>query len=379
MRAAEAQRHRELDPCLVLAVVERSQFIECRAVAGVGSAAGQVVTQPADPGRADDIQPRSEEVLRGDQLQFAALDDEPLGADFRTSLHRFRHDRIPVKFDRRDLRIVHRTQRLAIVHRQSDQQPQPPLRHLHAVHAAEHAAGRAVVILRPLADLAGDGVLQLRLEAEELLAGERFRSGRFAAFFLLNLVRFPGLAAPRERQPLGVQVAVGEVQVPVSVDDVADVVTETPFKIDRGDIAVHLGDQDAVRDAGDRARARDAVERQAATLEQRLTQLGLELLLPRGGEQVADDIVVVVIGQAAEAHRAAGRGHLRQLRDIVVAVLRVERVRAAQQQVVGDVVVVLEHRRGIQLGIEGAERRFHAEPRIRLLDESGIAGLDLGG
>ena len=247
---------------------------------------------------------------------------------------------------------------------------QPAFGDLHAAAAAERAAAAAVVHARAVEQSAGERVLHVFLKAIELLAGLGFllRLAAAAAGDVQGVDPPPGFQRRVAGGDLGVEIAVGEVQIPVGVFDVAQQVADGDFEVGQLDVGVHPGDQHAVVEAGRVVRAGDAVELDAGALQQRLANFDFEVRVPRAGEQVARGVVRVVVGVVADGELRAGGRPLGDLRLLDEQVLVEQPRAAAEELVVQRPVVLLAEDAAGELGVEGAERRVDAEARIRFDD-----------
>ncbi len=119
-------------------------------------------------------------------------------------------------------------------------------------------------------------------------------------------VLFSGLAGiPRDQRLFhrllaSVQFAICQVQIPICVFDVADIVPQRDREVGGIDIVVDLCDQDAVVNPGSATGTGDAVKFQAGSLQQRLADFAFQPRLPGRRKRVGRSIVGVVVGHAAQ-------------------------------------------------------------------------------
>ncbi len=172
------------------------------------------------------------------------------------------------------------------------------------------------------------------------------------------------LQARVARRDLGVQVAIGVVQVPIAVFQVRDQIAQTDLEFSRADVVVDAGDDDAVDVAGRRLGSSDAIKRHTAALQQGLAKLAFEVHVVIAVKQVGRSIVRIVIDVVPDGERGArGRG-LRHFADKIVQVLFEEERAAAGEQVVERAVVLVGKQLRRHLRVKGRQGPFHAQPRI---------------
>ena len=228
--AAEADRHRRLQARVAIPGIRRSSSTPnadepcCVEIAMV--LVDQLVAQAEPAIAADGIETRQQEVAGGDQFQLATLDFPLLPADFHAARERFAVDAGPIERHAGRRRLVARANQPAVRHRQTHDVPQP-------VFVAEHF---------------GERLLHLRAEQEVLRAGLGFAVGAAAA--RTGAVQ-GGRLLPRFQRAVaahlaGFQVAVGEVQFPVGVFQVAHQVPHAAFEIGQRLIGANAGDHHAV-------------------------------------------------------------------------------------------------------------------------------------
>ncbi len=88
----------------------------------------------------------------------------------------------------------------------------------------------------------------------------------------------------------GVEVTIGEIEIPVTVDHVADVVTDGDFKLGLRNLIVDLGNEKAVIDSG--VAPGPAIRLNSTPhLKQWLSQFTFHVGIPRGTISVAGSIV----------------------------------------------------------------------------------------
>ena len=243
---------------------------------------------------------------------------------------------------------------------------QPLLGDAHAAVAAQGAAARTVVVLRAIDEPSAPGIFNFFLELEILLARRGFFLGLAAAATghkagMRVPPAFQGFVASRD---LGIQIAIGEVEIPICIFDVAHQIADADLEFDEPDIGVDPGDHHAVVLPRRAVCAGDLVVFGPAPLQQMLPGLEFEVHIPGAAEQVARLVVVVVDGVVAEGEGGAG---WRFFRDFVferVEILPQIAGAAAEEDVVQQPVVVLRVDRAIEHGVEIRQGRFHAVTRV---------------
>ena len=365
---AEADRDVQLDADLPFLEVAAHQIhvgiVESRPTGRV--AGEQVVAEAAPPLAGDRVEPRQQVIAAGDLFEFKPARDPALAAEFRAADERLAGDLLPIELDRCRDWFVGRTNQAAVAGREADQHTESAFSDLDAAAAAEGAAAAAVVDARAAEESAGQGVLDVFLKAIELLAGLGFflRLAAAAARDVQGVDAPPRFERRVAGGDLGVEIAVGEVEIPVGVFDVAQQIADGDFEVGELDVGVQPSHQHAVVEAWRVAGAGNAVELDAGALQQRLASFDFEVRVPRAGEQVARGVVRVVVGVVPHGELGAGRRALGDLRLLDEQVLAEQPGAAAEEFVVQRPVVLLAEDAAGELGVERAERGVDAEARI---------------
>ena len=221
----EADRHQELGlglPLLELSAHECRvgiRVLECDGVGihsggcvrGIRATAEQILTDAEEPPPAAHVEPRQEQVLGRGQLQFLLLDDPLLAAELRRPRQRLHKRLLPVEGDAGRRRLVGRPD-------------EPPVARREAHHVAK-AIFAAIHI--------GEGLLHFAAEKEILLAGLGLFVGLAAPrLFHVERVNFP----PRFERAIaahlaGLEIPVGEIQLPIRLLGVADEVSHAGLEV----------------------------------------------------------------------------------------------------------------------------------------------------
>ncbi len=331
---------------------------------GLGIGIDQVAAEAAPAIPADGVELGQKEVPRRDQLQLAALDDPLLAAQLASSPNGLEQHFVPVERHAGHGRLGGGTNELSVADRQTGDEPQAPLVGLHAAHAAEGVGARL------LDDGTPEGGLHLLFEAVVLFAGLRFLFGLTAAApcFVQGMNAAPGFERSVACRNFGVEVAVGEVQLPVGVLHVADEITHAGLELGDVYVGVDAGNEHAVDVAGSSARAGDAVVLNASSLHQGMANLGVEKHRPHTGKGVARRVVEVVVDQFSRSELRAGCRPLTEC-EIKRGQVLLQRAGAAAEELVVDLPVVLfEEGVGRERGVEGAQSSVDAKPRIGIDD-----------
>ena len=241
---------------------------------------------------------------------------------------------------------------------------------MNARQPAEGARRAAVVRAGAVQFPAYQGVLHVLLELEVLFAGLCLFVGLAAA--AIELVQGvdvpPGVEGLVAGLDLRVQIPVSEVQVPVGVLQVADEIPQADLEIGQADVGPQPRHEYAVEHAGAGAGPRNAIEIDAAALEEGMPHFGFHGDVPRPAlDLVAYVVVVVEIDHVPQRELVAGHGPLGDMRIEVVVFLREEAV-GSDLLVVVFLLGLLEDHAGGKLGVESAERRFRAILRVGFLD-----------
>ena len=243
-----------------------------------GAAVGVEILAEAAPSIATDhIELRLQEVLVGFQFRLALLDLPLLAAQFGPSRETFGETGFPVEDQLGLERLFGRANQATITDRQSGQQSQPTLDDVDAARATKGAARAAVVGAGSVDQFAVQGVLGLFFEAEVLLAGLGLFFGFTAATAPLvqGMNPPPGIEGGIAGRDLGVEIAIGEVEIPVGVLDIAGEVANAQLEVGQSHIRVDAGNHHAVDRAGLGVRSRQSIEAGAAALQQRVPGLNV--------------------------------------------------------------------------------------------------------
>ena len=315
--------------------------------------------------QADGIEPGEGEVAGSEDFQFAALDEPLLATEFGATGERFGEGHAPVEADRDDFGLFGGPKQATIGDGETQHQAEATFGDLHTGGAAEDTTRGPAVGAGPLDELAREGVLDFLLEAEVLL----FDLGDLGAVDILaGLESFPGGEGAVAGFFAGVEIVIGEVEIPVGVLDVADEVADTQLEVGHRLVGVDPGQQHAAGKPGRPVGAVDPVEVDATSLQQGLADNRLDVGVPHRGEFVPGRVVGVVLGVVPHRELGTSRGPLAQAGDEAGEVLLQDAGTTASEHVVDGPVVVLHQGGGTELGIELAEGRVDTEPRIGLGD-----------
>ena len=182
----------------------------------------------------------------------------------------------------------------------------------------------------------------------------------------------------RIRQPLGnippghqgaiatsqfrVQVAIGEVEIPIGLFHVRDEIGDARFEISQADVGVDACQQHAVGTSGCRVGTGDPIEFDTRSLQERLAVLGfiVDLVDAVESQRRIGDFGAVVVDVMAQGETSTCGGRLGQFEQVGALALLCHRQEQAGKRLVDAAVdLVPENARG-ELRIKGTECRFHA-------------------
>ncbi len=298
------------------------------------------------------IQPRQQQVLRGDQFHFALLDAPLLLTQFDRAAHRFGVNFAPIEQHVGIGRLVGGANQPAIGGGQA--------------HHITQAVFGSVNIRQP--------GFQRRSEQEVLFARLSFAIG-FATFGSddeLGVHFFPSLQGGIAAAFVCFQVAVGEIKFPIGVFHVGHEVPHAGFEIGQANIGANAGNHHAVvlqirADAAQRIeRAGDAVVSAAGPLQQRLPEADFKILGPGAGCLLRGIVVGVVrgvfgCGDFGPRRRCLGDPGLERAQ--ILLEHAAGNIRGKRADVLRLIVLIPHHIRE-QIRIECRERSFDAENRI---------------
>ena len=254
-------------------------------------------------------------ILAGNPFEFSAAGFESLAAKFDPTDDRFVGNLVPGELDGGGDRFVGGSDQSAVAGREAHQHAEAAFGYLDATSGAEGAAAATVAGAGAVDHEAAEGVLNFFFEAEVLFASLGFFFGLAAASAsgIEGVDATPGIEGGITGGNLGVEIAVGEVEIPVGVFDVADEIADGGLEIGKLDVGVHAGDEHAAVDAGRESRTGDTVVPHAATLQQRVANLGFEVNVPSTGKLVAGCVVCVILDVVSEGEFRTGHGALGEL------------------------------------------------------------------
>lgn len=175
------------------------------------------------------------------------------------------------------------------------------------------------------------------------------------SFFLVEFL-LGGLSPVFESLISGNEVIIedapGVIEVPVGIDDIADEVSESDFKVCLAHLRPNSGDFDAIGKIEMVSAANDPVDVGACASQQGLSNLCFELCLPDAGRGVSGCIAGVKIGGGANGELRAGSSGFGQLELVIVIILQKASGTSPQKDIINGAVVFLEDRLSTERGIK---------------------------